>query len=141
MIGKLARQGGAGLGRRRAAVATARLDGGTASDRAAAHLSSPGLALEHKGGEWHEHAMLVTNWAERDLLAVAQIYRDRGGGRNLFDELKKIVGLDGIFNTISPAEPVDGAGLVSAGYCQEDEACQPDAVEHVELAGQREEVG
>ena len=55
----------------------------------------PGLTLEHKGGDWYEHAVLVTNWLEQDLLAVAQIYRDRAGAENLFDELKNQWGWTG----------------------------------------------
>ena len=33
-------------------------------------LQLPGWAVEHKGGEWYEHAVLVTSWKEKDLLAV-----------------------------------------------------------------------
>lgn len=39
--------------------------------------------------------MLVTNWAGRELLAVAQMYRDRAGAENLFDELKNQWGWTG----------------------------------------------
>ena len=55
----------------------------------------PGLTLKHRGGDWYEHAVLVTNWVERDVLAVAQIYRDRAGAENLFDELKNQWGWTG----------------------------------------------
>lgn len=55
----------------------------------AAQPSLPGLTLEHKGGRWYEHAVLVTNWAQRELLVVAQMYRDRARAENLFHQLKK----------------------------------------------------
>ncbi len=55
----------------------------------------PGLVIEHKGGDWYEHAVLVTNWSEPSLLAVAQIYRDRGDAENMFDELKNQWGWTG----------------------------------------------
>jgi hypothetical protein len=48
----------------------------------------PGLVIEHKGGDWYEHAVLVTNWAQKELRTIAQIYRDRGDAENMFDELK-----------------------------------------------------
>jgi hypothetical protein len=48
----------------------------------------PGCALQHKGGDWYEHAVLVTSWEEKELLAVAQAYRDRADTENMFDELK-----------------------------------------------------
>ena len=46
-------------------------------------------------GEWYEHAVLVTSWQERNLLAVAQSYRDRAGAENLFNELKNQWGWTG----------------------------------------------
>ncbi len=55
----------------------------------------PGLVIEHKGGDWYEHAVLVTNWEQTDLLALAQIYRDRGDSENMFDELKNQWGWTG----------------------------------------------
>lgn len=55
----------------------------------------PGLVVEHKGGDWYEHAVLVTNWEQRELLAIAQIYRDRGDAENMFDELKNQWGWTG----------------------------------------------
>lgn len=54
-----------------------------------------GITLEHRGGEHYEHAVLVTNWREADLLAVGQMYRDRAGAENLFDELKNQWGWTG----------------------------------------------
>ena len=61
----------------------------------AAQLRLAGCALEHKGGDWYEHAVLVTSWQERDLLAVAQAYRDRADSENMFDELKNQWGWTG----------------------------------------------
>jgi len=58
-------------------------------------LRLPGWALEHKGGDWYEHAVLVTNWEEGELLAVAQAYRDRADSENMFDELKNQWGWTG----------------------------------------------
>lgn len=55
----------------------------------------PGLVIEHQGGDWYEHAVLVTNWEQPELLAIAQIYRDRGDGENMFDELKNQWGWTG----------------------------------------------
>jgi hypothetical protein len=55
----------------------------------------PGCALEHKGGEWYEHAVLVTSWEEPELLALAQAYRDRADTENMFDELKNQWGWKG----------------------------------------------
>jgi len=55
----------------------------------------PGLVIEHKGGDLYEHAVLVTNWGEAALLAIAQIYRDRGDAENMFDELKNQWGWTG----------------------------------------------
>jgi hypothetical protein len=47
----------------------------------------PGLVIEHKDGDWYEHAVLVTNWAQEELRAIAQIYRDRGDAEDMLDEL------------------------------------------------------
>lgn len=58
-------------------------------------LRLPGWALEHKGGDWYEHAVLVTSWEEQELLAVAQAYRDRADTENMFDELKNQWGWTG----------------------------------------------
>jgi len=55
----------------------------------------PGLVIEHQGGDWYEHAVLVTNWEQQELLAIAQIYRDRGDAENMFDELKNQWGWTG----------------------------------------------
>lgn len=55
---------------------------------AGGQLSLPGMVLEQHGGEWYEYGALATNWGEGDLLAVAQMYRDRGDAENQFDELK-----------------------------------------------------
>ena len=58
-------------------------------------LRLPGWALEYKGGDWYEHAVLVTSWEEKELLAVAQAYRDRADTENMFDELKNQWGWTG----------------------------------------------
>ena len=58
-------------------------------------LQLPGGVWEHKGGDWYEHAVLVTSWEEKELLAVAQAYRDRADTENLFDELKNQWGWTG----------------------------------------------
>jgi hypothetical protein len=58
-------------------------------------LSLPGCAVLHKGGDWYEHAVLVTSWEEKELLAVAQAYRDRADTENMFDELKNQWGWTG----------------------------------------------
>ena len=50
--------------------------------------SLPGMVVEGGKEEWYEHAVLVASWGEKDLLAVAQLYRDRGDAENQFDELK-----------------------------------------------------
>jgi len=55
----------------------------------------PGWVLEHRGGDWYEHAVLVTSWEEKDLGAVAQAYRDRADSENMFDELKNQWGWTG----------------------------------------------
>ena len=84
-----------GMGRGGKRVTVTGLDLCAQGDRVAAQPTLPGLTLEHRGGDWYEHAVLVTNWAERDVLAVAQIYRDRAGAENLFDELKNQWGWTG----------------------------------------------
>lgn len=61
----------------------------------AAQPSLPGMTIQHRDGERYEHAVLVTNWREQDILAVAQTYRDRAGAENLFDELKNQWGWTG----------------------------------------------
>jgi hypothetical protein len=58
-------------------------------------LRLPGCALQHKGGDWYEHAVLVTSWEEKELRAVAQAYRDRADTENMFDELKNQWGWTG----------------------------------------------
>jgi Transposase DDE domain group 1 len=62
---------------------------------ASTQLQLPGCVLEHKGGDWYEHAVLVTSWEEPELLAVAQAYRDRADTENMFDELKNQWGWTG----------------------------------------------
>ena len=64
-------------------------------EEATDQMQLPGWTLEHKGGEWYEHTVLVTSWEEQDLLAVAQAYRDRADTENLFDELKNQWGWKG----------------------------------------------
>ena len=54
----------------------------------AKQMSLPGMVVERDKGEWWEHAVLVTSWEEKDLLGIAQLYRDRGDAENQFDELK-----------------------------------------------------
>lgn len=63
--------------------------------KAGGQLALPGMVIEHKDGDWYEHAVLVANWEQRDLLAVAQVYRDRGDAENMFDELKNQWGWTG----------------------------------------------
>ena len=115
LIGKLARQGNkaewrnAGQGwegveselqlqgwtcARRVIVLRRKIDSPPVAEADPAQPTLPGLTLEHRGGDY-EHAVLVTNWAERDLLAVAQLYRDRAEAENLFDELKNQWGWTG----------------------------------------------
>ena len=116
LLGKLARQGGkagwrdAGQGwegveqelqlqgwkaARRVIVSRRKLKADIEAEADTAQLSLPGATIQHKGGELYEYAVLVTNWPERDLLAVAQTYRDRAGAENLFDELKNQWGWTG----------------------------------------------
>jgi hypothetical protein len=54
-----------------------------------------GLALVQQGREFYEYAVLVTNWKEKEILSLAQMYRDRGDAENLFDELKNQWGWTG----------------------------------------------
>ncbi len=62
---------------------------GAAAERAEdGQPTLPGMVIEHKGGDWYEHAVLVPNWPQEELRAIAQIYRDRGDAENMFDELK-----------------------------------------------------
>ena len=60
-----------------------------------AQMQIPGWALQDKGGDWYEHAVLVTSWEEKELMAVAQAYRDRADTENMFDELKNQWGWTG----------------------------------------------
>ncbi|MFN9300248.1 MAG: transposase [Acidobacteriota bacterium] len=80
---------------RRVIVLRRKLKGQSVAEPDPAQLMLPGFTLEHKGGEWYEHAVLITNWVERELLAVTQMYRDRSGAENLFDELKNQWGWTG----------------------------------------------
>ena len=64
-------------------------------ERNSEQLLLPGWAVEHKGGDWYEHAVLVTSWGEKDLLAVSQAYRERADSENMFDELKNQWGWTG----------------------------------------------
>ncbi|MFN7544347.1 MAG: hypothetical protein ACK5TN_16320 [Acidobacteriota bacterium] len=50
-----------------------KLDGPPRTEPDSAQLSPPDRTLEHNGGKWYEHAVLVTNWAGRELSAAAQI--------------------------------------------------------------------
>ncbi len=116
LLGKLARQGGkagwrdAGQGwegveqelqlqgwkaARRVIVLRRKLKADIEAEADTAQLSFPGATIKQMGGELYEYAVLVTNWPERDLLAVAQTYRDRAGAGNLFDELKNQWGWTG----------------------------------------------
>jgi Transposase DDE domain group 1 len=60
-----------------------------------AQMQLPDMAVEHRGGAWYEYAVLVTSWEEKDVLAVAQAYRDRADSENMFDELKNQWGWTG----------------------------------------------
>lgn len=134
-----------------------------------AQLLLSGITLEHRGGEHYEHAVLVTNWREADLLAVAQLYRDRAGAENLFDELKNQWGWTGfstqdlkrsqlmarivalIYNWWSIFYE-DGnrrgswgghhdEAAVSAGGGAKITACQPDEAEYLKCARESEAGG
>jgi hypothetical protein len=109
LIGKLARQGDkagwreAGQGwdgvedelqlqgwsrKRRVIVLRRALPKGEAAERAEdGQPTLPGLVIEHNVGDWYEHAVLVTNWAQEELRAITQIYRDRGDAEDMLDEL------------------------------------------------------
>jgi len=80
---------------RRVIVLRRRLKDKPAEVEESEQLQLPGWAVEHKGGAWYEHAVLVTSWEEKDLLAVAQAYRDRADSENMFDELKNQWGWTG----------------------------------------------
>jgi hypothetical protein len=80
---------------RRVIVLRRRLKERPASAPESKQLQLPGWAVEHKGGEWYEHAVLVTSWEEKDVMAVAQAYRDRADTENMFDELKNQWGWTG----------------------------------------------
>lgn len=54
-----------------------------------------GMAAARKGHELYEYAVLVTNWPEREIRAIAQMYRDRAEAENVFDELKNQWGWTG----------------------------------------------
>jgi hypothetical protein len=74
---------------RRVIVLRRKLPGAdSATQEDTAQPTLPGLTLEYKSGDFYEHAVLVTNWAENNLLTVAQMYRDRADAENIFDELK-----------------------------------------------------
>lgn len=80
---------------RRVVVLRRKLRERPAPEQEGAQLRLPGCVLEHKGGDWYEHAVLVTSWEEPELLAVAQAYRDRADSENMFDELKNQWGWTG----------------------------------------------
>ena len=80
---------------RRVIVLRRKLKADIEAEADTAQLSLPGATIQHKGGEWYEYAVLATNWPERDLLALAQTYRDRAGAENWFDELKNQWGWTG----------------------------------------------
>ena len=65
------------------------------AERDGKQMVLPGCVVVEKGGEWYEHAVLVTSWEEKELLAVAQAYRDRADSENMFDELKNQWGWTG----------------------------------------------
>jgi hypothetical protein len=54
-----------------------------------------GMAAAKKGRDLYEYAVLVTSWPEQDMLAIAQMYRDRADAENVFDELKNQWGWTG----------------------------------------------
>jgi hypothetical protein len=80
---------------RRVIVLRRKLRERSAPEEETTQLRLPGCALQHKGGNWYEHAVLVTSWEEKELLAVAQAYRDRADTENMFDELKNQWGWTG----------------------------------------------
>ena len=71
----------------------------TEDQTSGAQLSLPGMVIELNQGEWYEHTVLVTSWEEKDVLAIAQLYRDRGDAENQFDELKNQWGWRGYSTT------------------------------------------
>lgn len=73
---------------RRVIVMRRRMAGPPEPDPETGQLRLPGMAIETGKGEWYEYAALVTNWEEKEMLAIAQVYRDRGDAENQFDELK-----------------------------------------------------
>jgi hypothetical protein len=80
---------------RRVIVLRRKLKQRPAEEEESAQLRLPGWEVKHKGGEWYEHAVLVTSWEEKDLMGVAQAYRDRADTENMFDELKNQWGWTG----------------------------------------------
>jgi len=80
---------------RRIIVMRRRLEGQPKPDPETGQMRLTGLAVETGKGEWYEHATLVTNWEEKELLSIAQMYRDRGDAENPFDELKNQWGWKG----------------------------------------------
>ena len=54
-----------------------------------------GTALLAKDQLLYEYAVLVTSYVEKDILSLAQLYRDRGDAENVFDELKNQWGWTG----------------------------------------------
>jgi hypothetical protein len=42
---------------------------GRSRRRKGGQLRLPGWVLEDRGGDWHEHKVLVTSWEEKELLA------------------------------------------------------------------------
>lgn len=72
----------------------------------------------------------MTKWAERELLALAQMYRDRAGAENLFDKLKNQWGWTG-FSTQGLEWTQWMARMVTLIYnwwCTEDQARQSGTV-------------
>jgi hypothetical protein len=69
--------------------------GVAAEDEATGQRRLEGMARIPKGAVLYEYAVLVTNWQERELLTVAQMYRDRADAENIFDELKNQWGWTG----------------------------------------------
>ncbi|NJN05115.1 MAG: transposase [Rhodobacteraceae bacterium] len=73
---------------RRVIVTRRRLEKAPEENGVKGQLSLPGVVVETGKGAWYEHAVLVTNWEEQELLGIVQLYRDRGDAENQFDELK-----------------------------------------------------
>lgn len=80
---------------RRVLVMRRRLANKPEPDPQTGQMRLPGLAIDTGKGAWYEYGALVTNWEEPELLAVAQLYRDRGDAENPFDELKNQWGWTG----------------------------------------------